>query len=589
MMPFRDGRSGQSAVWLLGCLFLPLGMAAWRVLEVNASHDVRLDSLISTQQHTKRILPARRGAILDRHGKQLATSVDAPSVFVDPGLVDDIPETARMLGRSLGLDPGWVEERIRHPASPRFSWIDRKVDAIAADVIEQLNLAGVGVRLESARRYPMGSLAAHLLGFTNIDGSGVEGLELVWNKHLTGADGQVGGLCDVRRRLIRQQVNGFVPPADGGDVMLTIDSIIQSFAEDALVDQVKDFSAEAGSVVVLDPKSGDLLAMASWPAFDPNDPMSSPVDDRRFRAVTDAIEPGSVFKPFVAAGFMEHNVVTPWEEIDCEDGVHYFGRRRIKDTKSNGIQTIDGIIANSSNIGMGKLAERLGESRMYETVSGFGFGTLTEVGLPGESPGVLRPLESWTSYSTYSIPIGQELTVTALQLACGLGAIVNEGVLLKPRVVRGLYGADGSAVWEAPLREEVRRVMRRDVAMYLTRKSLRGVVCDGGGLRASLDDWRVLGKTGTAQVAWDRNRAKALGLQNVSGYEPRAYTGSFIGAAPAEDPQLVVVMMIHRPDADRGYYGGLVAAPGVRRILGRTLSYWGVPTSPEEWYVPGAW
>jgi len=310
--------------------------------------------------------------------------------------------------------------------------------------------------------------------------------------------------------------------------------------------------------------------LGQYPTFDPNRFADVPADRRRNRAICDAVEPGSIFKPFVACGALLAGVVDPKEQIFCHDGLHYFEGRRIRDTSPHGLLTIEGIVAKSSNIGMGILGHRMGNEAIFRIVRAFGFGEPTGVGFPGDADGMVHPLPRWTRYSTNSVPIGQEITVSPLQIATAFCAIVNGGVLLRPYLVEKLLDPTGAVVdsFEGPY--SVRRVLPEPLSDYMREQVLPAVVETAGGSRAKLVDWRVGGKTGTAQVPFADRR----------GYEPGAYIGSFIGAAPVEDPEIVVLVMTHRPNPSKGYYGGVVSAPAVGKVLSQTLSYLQVPASP---------
>jgi cell division protein FtsI (penicillin-binding protein 3) len=306
--------------------------------------------------------------------------------------------------------------------------------------------------------------------------------------------------------------------------------------------------------------------MAVVPGFDPNDPGSGEPGARRNRAVTDPTEPGSAFKPIIACGALDGGFVSLTEKIDCHNGVHYFGRRRVTDTSPQGMLNLTGVLIHSSNIGMGTIAQRMGNDVLYQTVRRFGFGDPTGVELPGEDAGLVRPVHRWTSYSTNAVAIGYELAVTPLQLITAFSAIVNDGVMLEPRLVRRLLSADGDVVGEFTGPEPVRRVVSIDAARYMVNDALVVVVEQGSARHHVSSPYRILGKTGTAKLPFADRR----------GYEPGAYVSTFLGAAPAPDPEITVLVMIRRPDPARGYYGSAVAAPAAGRIITGTLAYMGV-------------
>ncbi|MCH7814585.1 MAG: penicillin-binding protein 2, partial [Planctomycetes bacterium] len=426
--------------------------------------------------------------------------------------------------------------------------------------------------------YPLGASMGQVLGFVGRQSQGLEGLELTCDRWLRGTDGSVRTVRDARRRAIRERTDGPAAPAgrtepvDGGHVVLTLDAVIQGFVDELLPRQVQKFEAQSGVAVVMDPRTAEVLAMACYPTFDPNDRGAVDRSLWRNRVVTDMVEPGSTFKPFVASGALLAGVVSPGERIYCHDGLYVSGRRLLHDSSPHGLMTFEEIIIRSSNIGMAIIGERLGNPAMHDIVRRFGFGAPTGIDLPGESAGSVLPLSRWNRYSTTSVPMGHELAVTPLQLITAFCAMVNDGVLLRPRVVRAYLRPDGTVDREFTGPDPVRRVLPKATARYLVNEVLVKVVEEGGGHRAALAGYRVFGKTGTAQVPYDDRR----------GYEPGAYLGSFIGAAPLENPRVVVLVMIKKPNPRLGYYGGVVSAPVVGDILGRTLAYLQVPPSTRD-------
>jgi cell division protein FtsI (penicillin-binding protein 3) len=354
--------------------------------------------------------------------------------------------------------------------------------------------------------------------------------------------------------------------------VLTIDSVIQGFLEQQVADRVQQFEAQGGVGVVMDPRTGDVLAMACYPTPGPDDRAGLAPSLRRNRVVTDMVEPGSTFKPFVACGALLTGVVSREQTIFCHNGLYVIGRRLLHDSSPHGHMTFAEIVARSSNIGMAIIGERMGNQAIHDIVRRFGFGSKTGIDFPGESPGSVLPLSLWTGYSTCSVPMGQEIAVTPLQLIAAFSAILNDGVYLRPRMVRALLSPDGEVVQEFAGPQPVRRVLPIETARYMSREVLVSVVNDASGRRAALPNYQVLGKTGTAQVPYEGRR----------GYEPGAYLASFIGAAPADDPRVVVLIMIEKPNPGLGYYGSVVAAPGVREVLAATLAYLQVPTHRDD-------
>ena len=599
-----DGRSRL----LLGLAAVCLVALIGRLVQINATmrdDDHRLAQHVSQQQRFTVPLAARRGEILDVHGRVLAGSQQRPSVFADPVSVMDPEAAAKDLAPLLETRPARVHARaakIReqldlaraatHPI--RFVWLERGIDREQEEPIRRLidpvdvplnpdnpkspkkrlppRIAGVGIVYEPFRRYPMHTVAAHLVGCVDIDSKGIEGIESRYDTVLTGTPGFMTMYCDAGRRPMWPAEGGFHPPRDGMTVRLTIDAAIQEVLDAQVAEAVAHYKAESGVGIVMNPKTGDMLAMTSVPTFDPNDPGASLLEARRPRFLTDPAEPGSTFKPLVAAAALAEKVVRPGEIINCHGGTLDLGARKLHDAHAYGDLTFEQIVIRSSNIGMALIGMRLGNERIYRYLSapaGYGFGSRTGIELDGEDPGLLLPFRKWTSFSTASLPMGQEIAVTPLQLANAFSTIVNGGKCLRPRVVRAIVDPRGEVVQEFTGPQVLRQVLPPDVAEFMTKTVLVGVVSDdhGTGRRAALPQYQVLGKTGTAQIA----------RKNGGGYLPDAYTASFVGAAPASDPALVVLVMIRHPQRSIGHFGGTVSAPVVREVLGRSLAYLGVP------------
>lgn len=555
------------------CLLFPALIG--RLVYINTTLSPRLTAFVQAQQNGRTPVAARRGFVLDAAGRVVAGTRLRPSVYADPALIEELAPTAARLAPILDMSADDIEKLLRARRTQRFCWLRRLIDPADAKAVRALEIRGIGVVQEPKRSYPMGTLMAQTVGIVGREGLGLEGLEKVYDDHLRGEDGEAATIHGGRsgRRPIWLRDDLCRPPRDGGHVVLTLDSVIQELLERELAEAVEEFQAECGVGVVMAPQTGAVLALGQYPTFDPNHYADAPSDRRRNRAICDALEPGSTFKPYVACGALLAGVVSGDEVIFCHNGQYRFGNRLMHDSSPRGHLTFREIISKSSNIGMGIVGERMGNRDIHNIVRAFGFGTPTEVRFPGEATGLVRPLSRWNSYSTTSVPIGQEVAVTPLQLATAFSSIVNGGMLLRPRLVKALLNSDGSVVesFEEPV--VVRRVIPQALANYVTREFLVAVINHGGGWRAKLDAWQVAGKTGTAQVAYpDR-----------PGYEPNAYTGSFIGAAPAARPEIVVLVMIHKPSAALGYYGGKVAAPAAARVLAGTLAYLEIPPdNPAE-------
>ena len=523
------------------------------------------------RQQTRRVnLPAQRGSIYDTRGRLLAASESRPSVFGDPQRIKDIGHAASQLAAILGTSRDGLIERIEGRGHTRFVWLARKVSPGEAQAVRALDLAGIGIQDESHRFYPNGSTLAHVLGFVSIDGEGLEGLEFQFNDRLTGESAAQYAWCDLRRRPIwRKSESGTAngtAPRHGDSLVLTIDLVVQRYVEEALEHAVTQFQAESAVGIVMSPRDGDVIAMAGYPTFDPNYHRESPRAHKRNRCLTDPVEPGSCFKPLIMSAALSEGVARLDETVDCGSGVWFFGSRRMRDTHANGTLTFEDVLVKSSNIGMGHIGTRLGDKALYEYVRAYGFGSRTGIDLPGESVGIVAPLRKWSSYSKTSIPIGQELAVTPIQLATAFAALVNGGTLRPPRLVRMVLDSAGRQNPPARQPGPPRQVVPQEVADAVAKQALVRMVNESPH-DIKLAKYQVLGKTGTAQVPY-RNRR---------GYEPDAYIGSFLGAAPAHDPVVSVIVMIRKPKRSLGYYGGKVAGPAVREIIQKTLAYWDIP------------
>lgn len=559
-------RAGAIVLSAVGVLFLAL---AGRLVFINTVLSDRLHVRAERQYTGHTVLPARRGDILDRHHRVVAMSRQRPDVFVDAARVDDVEGLSAELAVRLNLAPAAVAQKIKARINSRFVIVAAGVDEETAEAIKELNHPAVGLRDRPVRSYPLGSSLAHVLGFVGRDGHGLEGIELAFDAHLSGRDGRSESIRDVRRRpLLRTDSEASAIPVDGGSVVLTIDAEVQRITEQAVAQSVSRFEAESGIGIVLSPRDGSVLAMALVPSFDPHEGGSTPPALRRNRALTDPIEPGSTFKPFLASGALASGVISKTDMIDCKMGTHLIGGRTIKDEHRHGLLNLKGIITYSSNVGMTFVSERMGPQRMRECIRAFGFGERTGIELPGEAPGVVYPLRMWTRASIPSIAMGYEVQVTPLQLAAAFAALVNDGIRVRPRVVKELLGPDGEVIESFDEPHYLGRATTPEVARYMTRELLSAVVEEGTGWRCKLEDYRVVGKTGTAKLVYQNGR---------KGYEPGKYLSLFMGAAPLENPEVLALVIIRRPASQQGYFGGVVAAPAVRDILRQVLPYLEVP------------
>ncbi len=566
-------------VFLSVVLLAFLGLAARCVyLQYCLAERFAEKSLI--QQRAYLPLEPQRGAIVDCRGRVLAASDQVRTIFAEPRILKDPKETATRLAAILDAGADEICKRIVDSNNPGYAVV--KLDATEAECEAAQKIHGIGVRYDWRRNYPMGRLACHVVGFTSRDNRGIEGIEYAFDRDLRGKGAMHTFLVDVHRRplgfCLQDDHDNNEMPMHGSGVILTIDATIQEFARQALYKQYKDFEAEAAAAMVADPQTGAILALVSLPDYDPGDSRHADPDVFMNRALTVQYEPGSILKPIVAAVALDTAVVNRFETIFCENG-HYYakGIGTIHEYKNPfGDLTLREILMVSSNIGMAKIGQRLGPPRLYEGLRLFGFGRKVGLELAGEGEGMLRPPAQWSSYSPPRIAFGQEVSVTSLQMLRAFCMLANGGRIVWPHIVRTLVTADGAVVDMRPSQLHVGYVIKPEVAHWLVTQAMVSVVNEkaGTGYKARLDKWQVFGKTGTGQVA----------LPGSKGYVPNAYTASFIGGAPADDPKIVVLISIRRPNTKlkKGYTGGSVAAPVAGVILEKTLTYLGVPPQPKE-------
>ena len=544
-----------------------LALAA-RCAHLQVLKEPELLDLARSQQERTISLDPRRGPILDRNGKELAVSLDVDSIFADPVEVGEPASAARRLASLLDLRVPELRERLEN--GRHFVWIKRKVTPDVKRRVEALGVPGVGFARESRRYYPKRSLAAHLLGSCGMDNQGLAGLEYAFDGAVRGTPGRIFFLRDGHggRVLERDRTE----PTAGSGLVLTIDEVIQYVVEREL-DGVMAATAPAGATVVaLRPRTGEVLALASRPVFDPNNYAAARDEAQRNRAVSDYYEPGSTFKVITAAAALESGRVHPDEVIWCENGSIVVGRHRFKEDRlPYGNLTFTEVLAKSSNVGAIKVAARLRPQEFIGFIRGFGFGRRTGVELPGESAGMLRDVPDWSGLSQASIAMGQEIGATTLQLAAALGAIANDGVWMRPHVVQAMLAPDGTrlpAGGATGPEEGGRRVIAAATARTL-RRMLQAVTVDGTGKAAALPGFTVGGKTGTAQK-----------IDGSGRYTPGKYVSWFAGFVPADHPALVIVVMVDEPKGPR-FHGGDVAAPVFARVALPVLQYLGVPPDRE--------
>jgi len=501
------------------------------------------------QQLKEWIVLPKRGALYDRGNEPLALSLESQSVYVRPHRLQNPGEASLTLARILKVGPAEVAQKLA--ANKPFVWLKRQVSPVEAEQIQALRIDGIGMYVEPTRYFPQGGLAGHLLGFVNRDSEGLEGIELQYNDYIRGAAGSSVSERDAlgRRVLVEGVERLQVPP--GSDVHLTIDSSIQHLAEKELDATIQKYRAKAGVAIVVDPATGEVLALANYPTFDPNKASQQSADQRRNRAVTDSFEPGSTFKTILAAAALEEGVVGKDDLFYCEMGKYLYAGRVIHDTHPQGWLPFSKILQVSSNIGFTKVAEKLKKDRYFKYIDKFGFGRVTGLDVPGEVPGLLRKPEHWSAVDLATHAFGQGVSTTPMQMIMAYAAIANGGILMRPYVTRKVVSPQGETLVENQPRI-VRRVVSEKTAKLLA-SLLRNVTTEGGtGVAAKVDGFDVAGKTGTAQKA------------EHGVYSAKKRVSSFIGFVPADNPRLVSLVLVDEPEGN--VYGGVVAAPAFRNI-----------------------
>lgn len=512
---------------------------------------------MARMQHISRVqVEAQRGLIYDRNMNLLALNESCISVGVDLRMVANRRQCAQKLAPLLGESAATLLSSMA--GGKDFVWLRRQVDFELAERIKALKLNGVRIEKDARRRYPRGELASHILGHTDIDNRGIAGIELRANSVLNGHP----GLQTLQRDALGNRSPDIsmptLQPKPGKSIVLTIDHIIQTVAAEELRNSMEMFDASGGIVIISNPSTGDILAMDCAPSFDPNRPGAYSLDSRRNRAITDLYEPGSTFKIVTFAGILQEKLRTPEDIIFCENGKMKIYDHEVKDIKSYGKLSVREVMQYSSNIGTIKLANVLGNDKLYQYARDFGFGVESRLNLDGEIAGSLKHPVDWSGTTRAAMAMGYEVSVTALQMVMAYGAVANGGLLLEPQIIAGFMGEEGRT--ERTVEPKVvRRVISTSVARTLT-SMLENVVGHGSGKEASIEGVHIAGKTGTAHKP----------LTHGLGYAASDYNSSFIGFFPTEQPRYVVFVMLENPRTT--YWGGMVAAPTFRRITQRLLN-----------------
>jgi cell division protein FtsI (penicillin-binding protein 3) len=533
-------------------LFIALASRAFQ-LQILSGNDLKS---LANRQHTQTLtLQPDRGIIYDRNGEKMAATIMADSVCADPSKVENPKELADRLSEILDTDKAVLQKKLS--GTKNFCWLARRIAPEQAALVAEMDVDGLFIVKEPKRYYPSGELAGHLIGFVGLDANGLEGLELRYDRYLKGAPQKLIWTRDAKgKRLYPRVERPETDQKENYNLVLTIDNRIQNVVESHLKAAVKDKGAKGGFAIVMDPRTGEILALANEMGFDPNRLSELNPATGKNKAITDVFDPGSTFKPFLVAAALEEKVVRETDRFNCENGSYAVADRVIHEAnhQRHGVLTVHDILKYSSNIGSVKISEKLGREKFYQYIRKFGFGEKTGIDLPGEANGLLRPLEKWTRVDTSTIAFGQGISVTAIQLITALSGIANQGVLMKPFIVRGLMDQQGNIV-QTYHPTVVRQVVSADTARRLS-NILTDVVGmeDGTGKHARIMNVAVAGKTGTSQK-FDFSRHV---------YSSERVRTSFMGFFPAENPQIAILVSLDEPQRDR--WGGVAAAPVFRNI-----------------------
>ena len=533
-------------------------MIAGRMFQLQVLKKEQLYKLAAQQHHVQIPLVPKRGTVYDDKNNELAVSIEVDSVYADARKIEDVRKMVNELASILQIDREELKQRLKSRRS--FEWIQRKISSKEVEQIKALQLPGIHFLKENRRFYPNSQLAAHLVGFVGLDSKGLEGIEYQYDALLNGTNHVMTTARDALGREIAIGKGPFKKEDHYRNIVLTIDKPIQHITETELGRGVEKWGAKGGVAIAMDPFTGRILAMASYPTFNPNEFIQYRSKNWRNRAISDVFEPGSLFKAFLAAAALEEQVVRPSDSFFCENGSYTVYDRTIHDTSKHGWLTFQQIIKFSSNIGASKVGEKMGKDRYYRYISAFGFGEKTRVGLPGEGKGIVRHPRYWPPVALDTISFGQGVSVTGIQLVTALSAIANGGSLMKPYVVEKIINEKGEVV-QSFQPEVVRKVISEETAKKVTALLKATTEKGGTGEGAVPAGYEIAGKTGTAQ------KVDSL----LGGYYEDRYLSGFMGFAPAEEPKLVLLVVIDEPQGNN--YGGVVAAPIFRAIIEKVLSY----------------
>ncbi len=532
----------------------------YRLYNIQVIQSNKFEEIAQQEHLTSFSIEGERGNIYDRNLKKLVVNVNVQSLFAIPPKIENPRETALKISLILNLETKEVLDKLNQKRP--FVWIKRKLNETEVEEIKKLNLEGLDFLKESKRFYPQKYLASNLMGFVGIDNQGLEGLELFFDQELKGLPGLVVLERDASGDEIPLSIKELNTHRDGNSIVLTIDEFIQYITEEALDKAFQKYKAKAGVAIVVEPKTGEVLAIAVRPSYDPNYFNKYALDLWRNLAITNTYEPGSTFKIVTIATALEEGVVKLDDQFYCKGWTNYNGHI-FHDIHQHGSQNLTDIVKNSCNVGVIQVGTRLEQKVFEKSIRRFGFGTLTEINLPGEVNGLIRSSKDWSKISLASISIGQEISITPIQLIMAISAIANRGTLMKPLIVKEILDSNQNSV-KVFKPKPVRQVVSVETALTMT-KILEQVVIDGTGMEAKLDEYQVAGKTGTGQI-FDFATGK---------YSNSAYVSLFVGYVPAENPKISILILLDQPKGS--YYGGTVAAPVFKEIASKVLPYLSIP------------
>jgi len=567
-LPLENSR--KRGIVIITVILFGFGVILYRLLDLMVLDHEKLSGRAAQQYIREKTLTPQRGMIWDRSLKEMATNIETDSLFAVPVKVKDRSRLASQIAPIINVPSGEINGVLQKKKGKGFAWLARRVDLETSRKLEGLRApikdGEIGFVTEPKRYYPKGQIASHVLGFSNIDDKGIAGIELAYDEYLKGEVKSVSVGVDARGRSLAGDMREAVP---GNNIILTIDEGLQYIVERELTAAMEERKAKAAVVIMMDPMTGEILALANRPTYDPNAPAAADGEQKRNRAITDIYEPGSTMKSVLASAALEEKVVRPGDMFDASAGAIKVGGKTSHDAHRHGVLSFQEVIQKSSNVGAVKIGMRLGAEKYYDYLKKFGFGEKTGIDFPGEVRGILRGVKNWSGTSLAAMSIGQEIGMTPLQMLRAYSVIANGGTLMKPYIVSEIISPAGEVLKKnSPVAE--RRIISAKTAATM-RNILKTVVEEGGtAQKASVKGNFVAGKTGTAQI-FDPAAGRYSGSRFVS---------SFVGFAPADNPRIALIVVVYEPQG--ATYGGLVAAPVFKNIVEHTFAYLDVPMEQDE-------